>query len=177
MGKKRRTLLIIGAVLLILVLVFGVKVYRERRLKQAVTASIDAIAALPEPAEGETPNQSLADQILSMADYKVLEVRDGWATIAVISPDLADIFTQRQGSGSGEWSSLEEFEASVEALLDDMEEALQSEDCPMMTTEVDVELGEDGSVIPNYELADALYGGVLTMRDRLTEAYEKGNAE
>lgn len=177
MRRKRRKFLLVMVLFLIVIIIVVSREYRKQKVNQNVVTSLTNMVTVPETADSQTPAYALSDSILGMARYTILEIQDGQATVSVTSPDLASLFARYGGTTGGTWSSPEEFDASVNAFLANIEAELQSADCPMMTTEVVVLLTQDGNVISNYELADALYGGALTLREQLTEAYEGGNGE
>ena len=86
--------------------------------------------------------------------------------LAITTPDLRALFMEHIDETAVVTDPVAESDRITQAVLD----RLEASDCPMVTNEVTVELdltGEDPEIVMTEELADAIYGNLLTLFDEL----------
>ena len=148
--------------------------YEAAAALNSVTALLDESAPAPEAAV--TEGDAVAELIYTQATYSVLSADGSSCTLSVSAPDVAAIYysaldeTNAAGTVVGDPES---GAALQDAVLASMRSALESGGFTMRTCEVVVPI-ENGQAVLTYELADALYGGLLTLCDELTAQYVNG---
>lgn len=125
----------------------------------------------PMPGEGET----IADQIYDLMTYEVSEAENGACSITVKAPDMRDIFYSifrpEDYSAPGD---MEEYQSVVDDLLRQVEEKLTMGNHGWITSTVRVPCNENWEPEVNFELADALCGGMLSLEQELAASYMEG---
>lgn len=112
--------------------------------------------ALAEPPENDGAGASIESEILEHMSYTVTARAESSATLSVTAPDMGALIDEMMARGG----SKEEGEAFLLA-------ALQNGEFDTATTEVAVELDENGAPVDSFAFADAMYGGLLTKMDEL----------
>lgn len=110
-----------------------------------------------------TPGQALAEEIAEQVSYTVLSEDEDQAVLEVTAPDFYGAFFDLYDP---------EGDDTVEDLLAQLQVELTESDRPMRTVQVTVPK-ENGAIVMTWELADALYGGLLTAMNELTAGYDQ----
>ena len=148
--------------------------YEAAAALNSVTALLDESAPAPETAV--TEGDAVSELIYTQATYSVLSADGSSCTLSVSAPDVAAIYYSALNETNAAGAVIGDPESGAalqDAVLKSMRSALESGSFTMRTCEVVVPI-ENGQAVLTYELADALYGGLLTLCDELTAQYVNG---
>lgn len=140
------------------------------------TAEYAVWEEIPEPkspeqavnAAEETGN-TIAQLLSEMGSYRVIEKKSDRWVMEVTAPDMRKVFAHAQEKLDARGDlPIEEYDAALEQMLDDICNELRSGKVEYVTQQVTVQVS-DGEPVLDAAFYDALYGGMLTV---LTESYE-----
>lgn len=130
---------------------------------------LNELFALPEEITTETEPSDSSEMLMLLNEKTICMVESIGADsmeLAITTPDLRAIFMEHIDETAVVTDPVAESDRITQAVL----ERLAASDCPMVTNEVTVELtltGEEPEIVMTEELADAIYGNILTLFDEL----------
>lgn len=110
-----------------------------------------------QPTETTSVGSEAEAAIIDRVKYTVVKQTDTQVTMEIIAPDMEAILDEADQNG-----------ASVQDILD----VLKSDDLPTKTTELTVDLDENGKMTEPWEFVDAMYGGLITYLNRYVQESE-----
>lgn len=160
MKKKKVIWLYIGGILLLLAAALVVNVLLRNRTPDAgeqISAYIDGATAIERT--GDTAGSALESGIIEHMTYSVLTQSENTVRLSVTAPDMSALLDEMRTECpvADEWAMY-------------LVNKLQSGDFGTVTTELEVELDENGVPSDSYAFSDAMYGGLLAkLEDMLRE--------
>lgn len=114
----------------------------------------------------------IAEIIYQNMSYEVLSVMDGKCIVSVTAPDMnALFFDVFNPDDYGTATSMEEYNANVDYVLEQISTKLSNGDFKNITKEVELPLNDNGEIEVTYEFVNAIYGGLLTVQEELLNNY------
>lgn len=110
-----------------------------------------------QPSETTSAGSEAEAAIIDRVRYTVVKQTDNQVTLEITAPDMEAILGEADKNG-----------ASVQDILD----VLKSDDLPTKTTELTVDLDENGKMTEPWEFVDAMYGGLITYLNRYVQESE-----
>ncbi len=148
------------------------------------SAEYEVWEEIPEPKlpeEALTPSETAGNQVAvllaQMGSYEVKEKRSDRWVMEVTAPDMRKVFAKAQKDLNANGSiPVEEYDAAMEQLMENVCGQLRSGDVSFVTKEVTVKVS-GGEPVLDEAFYDALYGGMLSMLTESYEAYAGGAAQ
>lgn len=177
---KRKHIILISALLLILVFVglyvlFNTLVNREEK---AVAAELDTLLIVRETTSEDDLGTEIGNELLGNVSYEIQSIQGNMANIIVHAPNINSLYKQALDEiGSAVPKSEEEYASLLNEVLSKVNEWLTQGRFDYLTTEIAINIQENGSIEVSYELIDALYGGLLTLQEELVAEYIGGDGQ
>lgn len=140
---------------------------------EEIEKELDSILNSSEAAE-ETKNTEfpIAELIYQDMSYRIVEVDDSFCKISVKAPNIHKLFLDIFDSTIYDVpSDMDEYENAVNQLLNKIYIEMSAGNYEYVTNIVEVPFNEDGEIEITYELADALYGGLLSLQQEVFNNY------
>ena len=144
-------------------------------VENAIAAEIPAAPSAEKAPEAVTQGEDIAEMIYQRAYYEVLSVNGNYCTVQVTAPDMQTIYWDAFEQATANYSGVDTYanEEMETILLNIIFTQLESGNYPQRQATLDLEL-INGQPALTYEFADAMYGGMLTVKDEMLAAYEEG---
>lgn len=178
-SNKKNTAIIIACVSLVLIGVIFLLVRNLQSPEDAVSENLDSIVnQQQEPINSDSLGSKIAEEIISNTSYQVLSANKDTAIVLVTAPDVYSLYmTAISDSKDTVPTSKEEYDSLINATLEYVNRKLCDNDYELKEYEVTIQLADDYQIEMNYELANALYGGLLQLQSELSEQYIGGDIQ
>ncbi len=175
--NKKRMIIICVCIFLLLsiitcILLFSSGFSKEQKLEEQLQDILDS-------AETDEDGTQVAEQIYSKTSFNIHDVTDSDCMITVTAPNIRELFFSIFNYADySQATNFTEYEDTINKILGQLEKKLIEDKCQYITTDTKVPLDENGDLEITYELADALYGGLLTLQQELINNYiQEGSNE
>lgn len=173
-GSKKWLIIIIIAAAAAAVIIAAVLLTRKSPAQQAEESLKSQLAANGETLDTEDTGTRIAELIYRNAKWEVKSAKNGTAVISVSAPDFYALFKSLANDTAP--ADADEYDAFISDLESSLEKALSRGNYSRMEKEVSVPIASDGSVTMTFDLADALYGGLLSLSNELETDYMGGGS-
>lgn len=176
--SRRKQIIIISIIVLILIsVIVGLSLSMLGRTKEKNIKH--QLLDILETTDVSREEESVAEQIYQRMEFEVQDVTKEDCVIVVTAPDINKLFFSIfEPTDYSEPTSKEEYDATINQILQKVSDKLVKGDYSSITQKVKVPIDKNGQVKVTYELADAFYGGVLTAQQNMLNMYlEEGSNE
>lgn len=138
-------------------------------------ALLEELFALPEETAAEIETSESAKMLSLINEKTVCNIESIHADsieLSITAPDMRTLFLEQTDENADNTDPVAESARILEAVL----ARLEAEDCPLVTNKVTAALDHSSGsaqIVMSEELADAIYGNMLTLFDELMSSREE----
>ena len=173
-GNKKLLIIIIIAAAAAAAVIAAVLLTRKDPVNQAGESLQKQLEANGETLDTEDTGTRIAELIYKNAKWEIKSVKNGTAVISISAPDFYTLFKDLAKDTTP--ADAYEYNALISDLESSLERALSRGNYSRIEKDVSVPVSSDGSVTMTFDLADALYGGMLSLSNELEADYMGGGS-
>lgn len=149
---------------------------KQENTAKAIENNLDMLLQVKEQNASNNIGIDIANEMICDISYEIIDIKDNLAVISVSSPNIYALYKKvilEQGDAVP--SNSEEYNELLNTLLCKIKEDLTNSNYERTFSTISVIIDDDGNAEISHELLDAMYGGLLTLQEELTNAYMGGN--